>query len=190
MSKKFVSRTEVPFAEDGENTFGLKVFREVWSVNGREKIFWKYGLPDSVQIFAMTTNGEVIAISEFQPSVGLDYLHLPGETFDPGETDPLVVADRGLLEEVGYQAGSRELLSSVLENSGRSDRLIHIVLMRECVKVSWSEPGIVSVLMSPDDFWTELLSYFETAPASPHGGGNTLKATALALDKLGFLRIP
>ncbi|OFZ54711.1 MAG: hypothetical protein A3D92_04370 [Bacteroidetes bacterium RIFCSPHIGHO2_02_FULL_44_7] len=188
MPKKLLSREEVPFAEAGENTFGLAIVKEVWEMDRREKTYWKYSLPNTVQIFALTTEGQIIAISEFQPGVGADYLHLPGETMEQGET-PLEAATRGLVEETGYEAGPLKLLSSILENSGRSDRLVHIVLITDCKKSKEeAEKGIKTVLLPPSEFWNRLMQYFGTNPDCKNGGGNTLKATTLAFQALDLLR--
>lgn len=189
MSRKLLSREEVPFAPPSENTFGLSIVKEVWETERGQRAYWKYSLPNTVQIFGVTAAGEVIAVSEFQPGVGADYLHLPGETMEQGET-PLPAAVRGLLEETGYAAGSAKLLSSILENSGRSDRLVHIVLATACKKSEREgEREIKVVLLRPGEFWNRLLQYFASNPDCKHGGGNTLKAAALAFQELGFLRL-
>lgn len=185
-SKKLVARHNVPFSTS-ENT-RLKVFREIWNVgNGKEKTYFKYSLPDSVQIFALTENNSVITISEFQPGVGKDYLHLPGETMEKGET-PEETAVRGLMEETGYRTEKIELLSSILENSGWSDRLIHYVLLTGCTKVGNGESEIETRLIEPVEFWSLLMNYFLDSSQNKHGGANTLKGTALALQHLGLLK--
>jgi len=187
MSKKLLSREEVPFAPSNENTFGLSIVKEVWETERGQKTYWKYSLPDTVQIFGFTAEGQIIAISEFQPGVGVDCLHLPGETMKQGET-PIEAAARGLLEETGYKAGSVKLLSSILENSGWSGRLVHIVLIVDCKKSEQeAEKGIKTVLLSPSEFWNRLMQYFATNPDRKHGGGNTLKATVLAFNQLGLI---
>lgn len=187
MARQLLSRTQIPFAPVDENTYGLEIWKEVWKTKRGEETYWKYSLPDGVQIFALTTGGKVIAISEWQPSVGADYLHLPGETMEKGET-PLEAAVRGLREETGYEAGQTKLLSSILENSGKSDRLGYVVLMTNCKKTEQEgEAEIKTVLLSPSEFWNCLMQYFAMNPESKHGGGNTLKATVLALNQLGLI---
>ncbi len=189
MPKRLVSRTEMPFAPLGTNTYGLLVLKEVWETEKGEKIYWKYSLTDSVQIFGFTKKKKIIAISEFQPSVGTNYLHLPGETMEEGET-PLDAARRGLLEETGYNAGSVELLSSIFENTGRSNRLIHCILALDCEKSEQvGEDDIIATLFDPWNFWDCLMKYFLTNPEKKHGGGNTLKTTILAFQKLDLLHV-
>jgi ADP-ribose pyrophosphatase YjhB (NUDIX family) len=187
-SKRLLSRETIPFTEKSENTFGLEIVRESWETGNEKRVYWKYALPDAVQIFALTTKKKVIAISEFQPGVGTDYVHLPGETMEEGES-PLQTADRGLLEETGYHAGSMKLMSSILENSGRSDRLIHMVLAFDCYQTeNGGEQGISTTLLDPQDFWEQLMEYFSKNPEGRHGGGNTLKVAVLALHELQLLK--
>lgn len=185
MARKRISQEDVPFASASENTFGLRVVREVWVTDKGQEIRWKYALPDGVQIVGCTSEGKVIAISEFQPAVGVDYLHFPGETMKEGE-DPLTAGHRGLLEETGFAAESVELVSSILQDSGKSDRKIHIVLARNCMKVQEGEEGIQTLLLDPADFWDRLLAYFLTNPSGKHGGGNSLKAAALVFHAMGL----
>src|SRR3989344_1544974 len=191
--KMFVGRKVVDFAP-GENTYGLGVVVETWRDEkaSRIDIHWKYALPDSVPIMGLTLDGGVVAIEEERPGVGL-YVHLVGETID-GETYPIPVhriiahAARGLLEETGY-AGDLKLLSSIFENSGKSDRLIHTVLATNCSKVGAPEEGITVKLMKPAEFFRTMVAYFRANPASPHGGGNTLKLMMLAFEELGLITI-
>lgn len=187
MAKKLISREKVPFAP-GENTYGLEIIKEVWeNDDGSQEIRWKYSIPNMVQIFGLTVEGNVIAIKEFQPGVGTDYLHLPGGIME-GEETPPQAGVRELLEETGYKAGSIKLLSSVLENSGKSDRTIYLMMALNCVKVSGGEKEIKTILLRPVEFWQRLMQYFFFDPLAKHGGGNSLKAAALACQDLGLIK--
>ena len=173
-----------PFTKD------MGVIRERWveKGTGSESTWVKYTLPDTTQVLGLTEEGKVITIREFQPGVGVDYLHVVGETVKEFE-QPRQAAVRGLREETGYQAGNLFLLSAILENSSRSDRLIHLYLATDCRKVDEPENGITVELMTPADFWIALMNYFATCPAEKHGGGNTLKVTVLAFAKMGMLEM-
>ena len=76
----------------------------------------------------------------------------------------------------------------MLENSGRSDRLVHLFLVTECHKAEQEgEEDIKVELVEPAAFWNSLMNYFAEDPTAKHGGGNTLKLAALAFQKLGWI---
>ncbi|MDP3727539.1 MAG: NUDIX hydrolase [bacterium] len=190
-----VDRSEVQLAPPGEDTYGLRVFVEEWrdGATGQAERRWKYHLPDGVQVLGFTTDGRVIAITEFRPGIGR-YLHLVGETFEPDEEPAtedtiLAAARRGLREETGYKAGPLELLTGILENAGKSDRATHYVLARDCEWVADPEPGIEVCLLAPQELWAALMGYFLADPRARHAGGNSLKLMALAFERLGFVTI-
>jgi len=187
LAKTLIERREIPFAPPQENVYGLRIIMEKWDVDGTPKTYWKYGLPNVVQVIAFTTDRKIIAIKEFQPGVGTDYIHLIGETLDEGE-NPLEAAKRGLLEETGYiPDGEGTILSSILENSGRSERIIYLALLDGCSKTREGEKDIKVKLFKPVDFWNTMMRYFSANPMAAHGGGNTLKLMTLAFDRLGLL---
>src|SRR3989338_4962615 len=101
----------------------------------------------------------------------------------------LAEARRGLREETGYEGSHYMLLSSILENTGKSDRLIYFVLATGCRKLARCEAEIKVRLMAPRAFWGAMMAYFTTNRGAIHGGGNTLKLMALAYDALGLLTI-
>jgi len=185
--RRLINRTQVDFAPR-EDTYGLQVFKECWEFDGGTKTYWKYKLPDVAQVVALTPNGKIIAVREFQPGVGADYLHLPAETFEPDES-PIEVAKRGLLEETGFAGTSFQYLSAILENSGRSDRLIHAILVTNCVKIQPGEDGITVQLLEPKELWTAMLENFLINVDRPHGGGNSLMVMTVAFHHLGLVGV-
>lgn len=80
-----------------------------------------------------------------------------------------------------------ELMSSVLENSRKSERCVHYVLALHCVKVAEPERNIYVGLYPPFHFWQTLLKQLMEEPFSKHHGGNTLQAVTLAFHKLGYI---
>lgn len=190
---ELTDRREIIFAP-GEETFGLRIFREEWhrEPGGPAVVYWKYGLPDGVQVLGLTTDGKVIAIEEDRPGVGHGYPHLIGETMEPGEVGAggaLIAARRGLHEETGYAAESLDYLSAILENSAKSRCAVYFVLARGCRKIGEPEAGIAVRLFSPGEFWRLTLDYFASCETSPHGGGNTLKLMVLAYHRLGLIHL-
>ncbi len=191
MPKTLLFRRPVPYETllpPGTNTHGLELFHEAWNADGEKKTFLKYELPDVAAVIALTPDRKIVGIVEWQPSVGTDYLHAPGETLEEGE-DPAAGAGRGLLEETGYYSDEITKISSVLENSSRSNRLIHVCLAKNCVKKQDGEKGIRTRLLSPEAFWNEMMEYFLADPEGKRGGGSTLKAMALAYRQLGWLAV-
>ncbi len=184
-----ISREEMRFAPKEEDTWGLKVFKEVWkTASGKLKTYWKYSLPDTAVIAAFTADGRVISIEEFQPGVGASYPHLAAGTVDPGE-EGIVTAERELLEETGYR-GRVELLTTFAHDSGRSDRKVLLYIATGCEKVQEpKEEDIAVSLLTPKEFWEKCLGYIMNDPGKMHGGANSLKVLTLAFHKLGYLEV-
>lgn len=66
--------------------------------------------PDSVAVFAVTEDSQVVLARQFRPGPGVVLDELPGGGVGPGEA-PAVAAARELLEETGY-AGEIEVVGS------------------------------------------------------------------------------
>ena len=190
MPKTLIERKYFPFAPPDTDVFGLTVFSEKWKDNttGKETTYWKSDVPNGVQIVALTPDNQIIAISEFQSGVGTDYIHVPGETIEEGE-DPLTTAARGLLEETGYASTELILLSTILHDSSRSNRVFYFVLARNCIKRQVGEKEIKVKLFSPETFLGAMMKYFSDDREKKHGGANTLKAISLAFYELGWLNV-
>jgi len=183
---QLLERKAISIGSEDECTHGLGVVEEQWlAEDGQIRTYWKYCLPDAVQVAGFTRDGKLIAIEEWQPGVETNYIHFVGETLEENE-DPLAGAKRGLLEETGYEAESVELLSTILHDSARSDRVIYFVLARNCSKTAGAETLIQVKLFEPIDFRSILMKYFLKDPRSKHGGGNTLLLTSLVFHRLGL----
>ena len=70
---------------------------------------------------------------EEQPANPIN-ISLPAGRFDRGETDPIEVAKRELLEETGYTAESFTLLRSNHTSIGQMEWTSHVVIARNCTK--------------------------------------------------------
>jgi ADP-ribose pyrophosphatase YjhB (NUDIX family) len=183
---QLVERKAISIGSEDECTYGLRIVKEKWvGEDGQIRTYWKYCLPDVVQVAGLTRDGKLIAIEEWQPSVGANYVHFVGETLEEGE-NALEAARRGLLEETGYEGESVELVSTILHDSARSDRAIHLVIARNCKKTGAPEKDIRIKLYEPLDFWRLLMAYFSGDPASKHGGANTLQLASLLLHRIGL----
>lgn len=191
MSNKILER-KVIFPPSEINSHGLKMVEE-----HREKGTWyKFDLPDGVQILPFDENGKIIAVR--QERNGVFYLGLIGETMNSAEQEKFrnavateqsaeiariacQVAQRGLIEEAGYEAKKMDFLSSILVNSGKGIPAHCFVKAYGCHKTKEPEKGIKVELWSPEEFFLALRAQLLSWPASPKAGGNSLLAVALGL---------
>ena len=81
--------------------------------------------PGAAAVVPLKDDGTVILIKQFRHAAGGFIYEIPAGKLHPGE-HPKVCAVRELEEEVGYRAGSLELLSSIFTAPGFTDEVIHI----------------------------------------------------------------
>src|ERR1700712_4538638 len=58
-----------------------------------------------VNVFPVTTDGKVVLVKQYRYGIGQWSIEVPGGIMDEGETDPMLAAQRELLEETGYSCG-------------------------------------------------------------------------------------
>jgi ADP-ribose pyrophosphatase len=81
--------------------------------------------PGAAAVVPLKDDGTVILIRQFRHAAGGFIYEIPAGKLHPGE-DSGTCAVRELEEEVGYRAGSLELLSSIFTAPGFTDEVIHI----------------------------------------------------------------
>lgn len=81
--------------------------------------------PGAAAVVPMKDEDTVLLIRQFRHAAGGFIYEIPAGKLNPGE-DPLSCASRELEEEVGYRAGSFELLSSIFTAPGFADEVIHV----------------------------------------------------------------
>ena len=81
--------------------------------------------PGAAAVVPLKEDGTVILIRQFRHAAGGFIYEIPAGKLHPGE-DPKACAARELEEEIGYQAGRLELLSSIFTAPGFTDEVIHI----------------------------------------------------------------
>jgi ADP-ribose diphosphatase len=81
--------------------------------------------PGAAAVVPLKEDGTVILIRQFRHAAGGFIYEIPAGKLQPGE-DPKACAARELEEEIGYQAGRLELLSSIFTAPGFTDEVIHI----------------------------------------------------------------
>src|SRR5512134_3396928 len=89
--------------------------------------------PGAAAVVPLKDNETVVLIKQFRHAAGGFIFEIPAGKLHPGE-DPRNCAIRELEEEVGYQAGKLELLSSIFTAPGFTDEVIHIYKASELKK--------------------------------------------------------
>ena len=81
--------------------------------------------PGASAVVPLKEDGKVVLIRQLRHAASGFIYEIPAGKLDPHE-DPKDCAARELEEEVGYRAGSFELLTSILTAPGFTDEVIHI----------------------------------------------------------------
>lgn len=81
--------------------------------------------PGASAVVPLKEDGKVVLIRQLRHAASGFIYEIPAGKLDPHE-DPKDCAARELEEEVGYRAGSLELLTSILTAPGFTDEVIHI----------------------------------------------------------------
>jgi 8-oxo-dGTP pyrophosphatase MutT (NUDIX family) len=107
--------------------------------DSREHDFFVIEAPDWMNVVPLTVDGQVVLIEQYRHGSKKVTLEVPGGMVDeresPGET-----AERELLEETGYRAGTIELLGRVRPNPAIQNNWLHIFIARDCVLAQAPQP--------------------------------------------------
>lgn len=98
--------------------------------------FYAITIRDASAVVALDEEGNVILKREYRYCYDRELLEIPAGAFNDGETDPLLVAKRELLEETGYVSDCWEYLGPTVESSAKLTNFMHIFLARNCRKVA------------------------------------------------------
>ena len=116
----------------------VKVRRDSVALPNGAKIddFYAVSIRDASAIVALDEEANVILKREYRYCYDRELLEIPAGAFNDGETDPLSVAQRELLEETGYVSDHWEYLGPTVESSAKMTNFMHIFLARNCRKVA------------------------------------------------------
>lgn len=146
--------------------------------NGLPEEFYIEANKSSVQIFAITPNKEIVLVRQFRWSNEKINLELPGGGLLENE-NPMVAAERELLEETGYKGKISHLVS--IPYSPYSTGIRHSYLCMEAEKVKELD-------LDPNEFLeVELVDLPDFKDKLREGIIRGLDASYMALDKLGLL---
>jgi ADP-ribose pyrophosphatase len=97
--------------------------------------------PGAVSVVPLLDDGRVVLVRQYRASIDGDLLEIPAGKRDVPDEPAEITAGRELEEEVGYRAGSLELLGSFYNSPGFSDELSYTYLARDLEHVGSSTVG-------------------------------------------------
>ena len=116
--------------------------------------YYQIDLPEYVMIFAQTAEGEVIVERQYKHGAGKVGLVLPAGLIEDGE-EPVVAAQRELLEEHGYTADGWLPLGSFVLHANYGCGKAHLFTAENAQRVAEPNSGDLEemeiVLMRPED---------------------------------------
>ncbi len=140
-----------------------------------------------VGIVPVTTDGRFLINNQYKHGIGEYVLEFPAGGIDEGEDDPLVAANRELMEESGYSAepDKIELLTEMIANPTSAVTRIWWYLARDVRKTGEQklDPAeeIENSLVTP----SELLGLIHSGRFLVQG---QVAAAYIAMEKLGLLK--
>lgn len=126
-----------------ENGPGLKLFKVRFDYmknprNDKTEKMIVLDTPDSVNVVAMTIEGQIIFVRQFRFGIKDYTLELPGGIIDPGEM-PQVAGERELREESGFTAKFWHPLGKIGSNPVFMNGFIHHFVATDALKTSEME---------------------------------------------------
>ncbi len=97
--------------------------------------FYVLDYPDWVHVVAFDADDNVLLIRQYRHGLGDLSIEVPAGAMDPGDVDPLVAAERELLEETGC-AGTLSLYGTLSPNPSSHANRMHTVIARDVVRVT------------------------------------------------------
>jgi ADP-ribose pyrophosphatase len=97
--------------------------------------------PGAVAVVALTTQGEVVLVSQYRASFGAVVTEIPAGMRDIEGEAPEVTAARELQEETGFIAHEVVFLGRCMSSPGVTDSVVEVYLARNVEPGKWSPHG-------------------------------------------------
>ena len=139
-----------------ETRLKTRVF-EVLSVHYRHgprqssRDFSVINAPDWVNVIALTRDHQLVLVRQFRFGIDDFSLEVPGGVIEHGE-DPVLAAQRELVEETGYSGANARLLGSVRPNPAIQSNFCHLVLVENVEQThdfAWDTDEEIQVVTKP-----------------------------------------
>jgi 8-oxo-dGTP pyrophosphatase MutT (NUDIX family) len=93
--------------------------------------FYVFEYPDFVHVVALDRDERVILVRQYRHGLKDVCLELPGGMMEPGETDPVLTAERELREETGFGGGRFAHRATLSGNPATFDNRLHLVVAHD-----------------------------------------------------------
>jgi len=97
--------------------------------------------PGAVAVVAVTSQGEVVLVSQYRASFDAVVTEIPAGMRDIEGESPEVTATRELKEETGYIANELTFLGRCMSSPGVTDSVVEVFLARDVQPGAWSPHG-------------------------------------------------
>lgn len=85
--------------------------------------------PGAAVIIPLLSNGDIVLVNQYRPSLNKWLLEIPAGTMEDGE-NPLFCAKRELKEETGYEATNWQALGQITPLAGFCDEIQHLFIAK------------------------------------------------------------
>lgn len=116
--------------------FQIHVHQSSSPATGKTHPFFVLKTRDWINVIALTQEKKVLMVSQFRHGSEEVSLEIPGGAVDRKDTDPLIAAQRELLEETGHEAAEWHLLGKVQPNPAILNNTCHTYLALGAKKVA------------------------------------------------------
>jgi len=105
------------------------VARDLVLPNGRQTTFTIVEHPGAVAIVPVHSNGDIVLLRQFRPTIGEEIYEIPAGTIEKGEA-PLATAKREIIEETGFKAKQWSKIAEFYTAPGFCTELMHVYVAR------------------------------------------------------------
>jgi len=98
--------------------------------------------PGAVAVLALDAAGCAVLLSQYRAPVGDRIYEIPAGTLDVQGESPVEAAQRELIEETGFQAGTLELLGKFFNSPGYSSQVTSVYVASDLHEVGANPVGV------------------------------------------------